>query len=275
MILSTATTTNFKADALSDDQLKTAAPSIFANGPMTGLSSRYTFVPTTEIVAGLRAKDWLPVDVEQQRVRTATRFGFQKHLIRFRRADQMQTLDEWNAELVLTNSHDAGCAYLLEVGIYRRLCANGLVAGGDSFEAIRFRHACLKADEVVQGSYRILEYLPRVGAQIDRFRNRPLDSREALAFAGRALALRYDAPNQAPIQPETLLAPRRLEDESNDLWTVFNRVGEHLICGGLTDHRRDRASRLRTMRSLRGIDSKLTLNRALWSLAEQTANGSN
>ena len=34
-----------------------------------------------------------------------TRRGFQKHMIRFRRAEQMQTLDEWNVELVLLNSH--------------------------------------------------------------------------------------------------------------------------------------------------------------------------
>ena len=112
----------------------------------------------------MRQKNWLPVAVEQQRVRTATRIGFQKHLIRFRRAEQMQTLDEWNAELVLTNSHDAGCAYLMRVGIYRRLCSNGLVVSDDTFEAIRFRHAGLKADEVVQASFRILEYVPQRGS---------------------------------------------------------------------------------------------------------------
>jgi len=110
-------TSNFKAEALTDERLRLEAPSIFASRPMSGLSGRYAFVPTTEIVAGLRGKNWLPVHVEQQRVRTATRFGFQKHLIRFRRAEQMQTLDEWNAELVLTNSHDAGCAYVMQVGI--------------------------------------------------------------------------------------------------------------------------------------------------------------
>ncbi|MBE7502902.1 MAG: DUF932 domain-containing protein [Verrucomicrobiales bacterium] len=114
-------TKNFKAAVLSDEELRVTAPSVFANGPMTGLSSRYTFVPTTEIVAGLREKHWLPVAVEQQRVRTSARFGFQKHLIRFRRAEQMQTLDEWNPELVLTNSHDAGCAYILRVGTFANL----------------------------------------------------------------------------------------------------------------------------------------------------------
>ena len=130
-------TSNFKAEALTDEHLRLEAPSIFASRPMTGLSDRYAFVPTTEIVAGLREKHWLPVRVEQQRVRTSARIGFQKHLIRFRRAEQMQTLDEWNEELVLTNSHDAGCAYLMRVGIYRRLCSNGLVVSNETFEAIK------------------------------------------------------------------------------------------------------------------------------------------
>jgi hypothetical protein len=238
---------------------------------MSGLSQRYAFVPTTEIVAGLREKSWLPVRVEQQRVRTATRIGFQKHLIRFRRAEQMQTLDEWNAELVLTNSHDAACAYLMRVGIYRRLCSNGLVVSDDTFEAIRFRHAGLKADEVVQASFRILEYLPKVGALVDRFRSHRLDDAEALAFAHQALLLRFPTPDQAPIEAQTLLIPRRPEDQAADLWTVYNRVQENLVRGGLSDHHRSRAGRLRTLRALHGLDSKIILNKGLWKLAEATA----
>ena len=123
------TTTNFKATALSEDTLRQRAPSIFASGPMAGVSARYTFVPTAEIVGELGRDGWVPVDVEEQRIRNEARRGFQKHLLRFRRAEQMQTLDEWNVELVLINSHDRGCAYQLHAGIYRRICANGLVIG--------------------------------------------------------------------------------------------------------------------------------------------------
>ncbi len=267
-----STTSNFKAEALTDMQLRGTAPSIFAPGPMTGLSARYTFVPTTDIVAGLSEKHWLPVAVEQQRVRTVERAGFQKHLIRFRLAEQMQTLDEWNAELVLTNSHDAACAYVLRVGIYRRLCSNGLVVGGDAFEAIRFRHAGLKVEEVVQASYRILDSLPKVGALIDQFRHRTLAHDEALAFAQAALLLRYESLEAAPIEPRTLLDARRPEDQASDLWTLVNKTQEHLVRGGLSDSRRDRRGRLRSLRPLRGIDSKVSLNQALWSLAETTAN---
>ena len=120
-------TINFKAEALEEETLRRQAPSIFAAGPILGVSRRYTFVPTARIVSGLRELDWLPVTVEEQRIRNEARRGFQKHMIRFRRAEQMQTLDEWNVELVLLNSHDAGCAYQIHAGIYRRICKNGLV----------------------------------------------------------------------------------------------------------------------------------------------------
>src|ERR1041385_7095943 len=106
-------TSNFKAMALNQETLRAQAPSIFASGPMQGVSSRYTFVPTARIVDGLGEQDWVPVEVEEQRIRNEARRGFQKHLLRFRRSEQMETLDEWNVELVLLNSHDRGCAYQL------------------------------------------------------------------------------------------------------------------------------------------------------------------
>lgn len=266
-------TSNFKATALSNETLHRQAPSIFAPGPISGVSPRYAFVPTARIVEGLREHDWVPVAVEEQRIRNEARRGFQKHLIRFRRAEQMETLDEWNVELVLLNSHDAGCAYQIHAGIYRRICSNGLVLSQDSFEAIRFRHAGLLAEEVVQASFRLLDYLPKVGALVERFRARALDARESLALAGHALVLRYASLDAAPIDPETLLKARRPEDEGTDLWRTTNRVQENLIHGGVSDFHRDRRGRLRSVRALRGIDSKVTLNKGLWSFAERLANG--
>jgi hypothetical protein len=211
--------------------------------------------------------------VEEQRIRTEARRGYQKHLIRFRRAEQMETLDEWNVELVLLNSHDTGCAYQLHAGIYRRICANGLVLSQDSFEAIRFRHAGLHGDEVVQASFRLLDYVPKVGELVQRFRARALEAGESLALAKHALLLRYASLTEAPVEPDTLLKARRPEDEGTDLWSSMNRVQENLIRGGVTDFHRDRGGKLRSVRPLRGIDSKVNLNKGLWGLAERIANG--
>ena len=209
-------TSYFKATALDDTMLRRQAPSIFATGPMSGLSYRYAFVPTIRIVEGLREHNWAPVAAEEQRIRKETRRGFQKHMLRFRRIEQMMTLDEWNVELVLVNSHDAGCAYQIHAGIYRRICSNGLVLSQDSFEALRFRHTGLLADDVIQASFRLLDQIPRVGALVERFRQRELADHEATALATRALRLRYGDLALAPVDPATLLQTRRPQDEGAD-----------------------------------------------------------
>ena len=264
---------NFKATALTEATLRSQAPSIYAAGPMSGLSARYTFVPTARIVDGLREHGWVPVTVEEQRIRCEARRGFQKHLLRFRLAVQMETLDECNVELVVVNSHDAGCAYQLHAGLFRRICCNGLVLSSDSFQAIRFRHAGLEPDEVVEASFRLIEFMPRVGQLVQTFRERVLKPAESRAFAEQALLLRYPTMEEAPIAPETLLQARRPEDEGSDLWVTMNRAQEALTQGGLSDDRRDRRGKLRSVRPLRGIDSKVTVNKGLWGLAERFARG--
>jgi hypothetical protein len=37
----------------------------------------------------------------------------------------------------------------------------------------------------------------------------------------------------------------------------------------VSDHHRDKRGKLRSVRALRGIDSKVNLNKGLWGLAEQ------
>ena len=53
----------------------------------------------------------------------------------------------------------------------------------------------------------------------------------------------------------------------------MNRVQENLVHGGVSDFHRDGRGKLRSVRALRGIDSKVGLNKGLWSLAEKLANG--
>jgi hypothetical protein len=168
--------------------------------------------------------NYAPGYVEEQRIRKEARRGFQKHLIRFRRTEQMQNLDEWNVELVLLNSHDCGCAYQLHAGIYRRICSNGLVMSEGSFEATRFRHSKLETDEVVRVSFHLIEFVPKVGELVNRFRSRQLEDREALDLARHAMLLRYPSVEDSHVDAETLLKSRRTEDEGTDLWTTMNRV---------------------------------------------------
>jgi len=63
-----------------------------------------------------------------------------------------------------------------------------------------------------------------------------------------------------------LLVPRRWDDRKSDLWSIFNRVQENLVKGGLTG--RTANGRRQRTRPVQGIDQNLRLNRALWMLAE-------
>ena len=108
---------------------------------------------------------------------------------------------------------------------------------------------------------------------VEKLRSRVLDSRESLRFAEQALLLRYPSVAEAPIEADTLIKARRPEDEGTNLWVTMNRVQENLIRGGVSDFHRDRRGKLRSVRAIRSIDSKVTLNKSLWGLAERMIAG--
>lgn len=91
----------------------------------------------------------------------------------------------------------------------------------------------------------------------------PPPAQQALAKA--ALTYRFGEDHQ-PVTETQLLAPRRWQDESGDLWTTYQRIQENLIKGGLSG-RSAQGKRART-RAISGIDGDLKLNRALWVMAE-------
>jgi hypothetical protein len=95
---------------------------------------------------------------------------------------------------------------------------------------------------------------------------------DALAqdFAQKALALRYDHSDMAPIRAEQLLDVRRGEDAGNSLWAVTNRVRENLLRGGMRDAGRvNRSGKpFRPMRAIRGLGANVQINTGIWQLAE-------
>src|SRR5260370_28098895 len=114
------------AVAISDEELRCLAPSIFASQPIEGVSDRYSFLPTSSILNGMRENGWVPVRADQQSVRTEARRGFQKHLIRFARAEHLAAWDknQVRPEVVLLNSHDNSSPYQLHCGLSHLLCLN-------------------------------------------------------------------------------------------------------------------------------------------------------
>ncbi|MFM0134319.1 DUF932 domain-containing protein [Paraburkholderia sediminicola] len=256
-----------RADSpLSDDQIRRVAPSIFADSKHQSRSERYTYIPTIDVLRGLRNEGFQPFMVCQTRVRHDDRREYTKHMLRLRHADQI-TGDEAN-EIVLLNSHDGTSSYQMLAGMLRFVCQNGMVAG-DNVADIRVPHKGNIVQNVINGAFDVLDGFNLIHEQKEGMRAVTLDRDEQHAFARSALTLRYDptdADAPAPITENQLLNVRRFEDRRDDLWTVFNRVQENLTKGGL--HGRSRTGRSMSTRPITGIDQNVKLNRALWMLAD-------
>jgi len=105
---------------LSDEQMRRAAPSIFAEGKHGSRSERYTYIPTIDVLRGLRHEGFEPFMVCQSKSRIEGKTEFTKHMIRMRHAGQVNTRPEAN-EIILINSHDGASSYQMLAGQFR-LC---------------------------------------------------------------------------------------------------------------------------------------------------------
>jgi hypothetical protein len=108
---------------LAEDQMRRAAPSIFAEGKHGSRSERYTYIPTIDVLRGLRQEGFEPFMVAQSKSRIEGKTEFTKHMIRMRHAGQVNTRPEAN-EIILINSHDGASSYQMLAGVFR-LCRAG------------------------------------------------------------------------------------------------------------------------------------------------------
>ena len=251
--------------ALTEGELQRVAPSVFAGSAHESRSARYTYIPTIEVLRGLRREGFQPFFAVQATTRTEGKEGFTKHMLRLRHADQIARSGEDVNEVILINSHDGSSAYQMLAGCFRFVCSNGLVCGNIA-EDIRVKHTGNVIGEVTEGAFRILDGFERVDASKDAMKALPLSSGEQTAFARAALALRYPDRDEAPIRVDDVLTARRFEDRDSTLWTTFQRTQENLVQGGVRTTERRRRQHTRPVA---GIDGNVALNRGLWVLAEE------
>ena len=247
---------------LDNSQLFRIAPSIFANEAHESRSARYTYIPTIDVLDGLRKEGFQPFFVAQSRSRIEGKSEFTKHMLRLRQVGEIEK-SEAN-EIILINSHDGTSSYQMMAGCFRFVCQNGMVTG-DIVEDIRVRHKGNIIHNVIDAAYTIVYDFETVTESIDGMKSTLLLPEEQELFAEAALSLKYDE-NEAPITANQLLSTRRIADRNPDLWSNFNRVQENIIRGGLRG--RTANGNRTTTREVKSIDNNVKLNKALWILAD-------
>jgi len=258
---------------LSKDEVIKIAPSVLTTEGSENLSNRYSSINTLDIMEVLALDGWFPVKTQEVCCRKDNKKGYQKHMITFQNKDYM--FEERCLQANITNSHDGLSAYQFFLGMLEKVCSNGLMVG-NSFDSIHLKHIGLEQSQVEQASQKMLNYVPTLNNSINSMKRIKLSLKETEIFAESAKMILYpkiENKSDIPLENSELLRPRQWgAQNNNDLWSIFNRVQENSIKGRLRFYSRNaETGRLqrKSTRAIKSIDRNISVNRALWNLAEE------
>jgi hypothetical protein len=96
------------------ESLRRRAPAVFTSHRYDRTGDHYVFIATQQLVEALMDAGFHPTEARQRRSR-GERFGYARHMIRFREARESLRIADCMREIILINSHDATSAYLMFV----------------------------------------------------------------------------------------------------------------------------------------------------------------
>jgi hypothetical protein len=278
------------ARALTEDELRKLAPSVFAVAAHESRSDRFQPIPTIEVLRGLAAEGFSVVGATQSKARDTARTDFTKHLLRLRRLDdKTHRVDDVLPEVILRNANDGTAAYELMAGLFRIRCLNSLVAQVATLDSTKVRHSgsgTKVRDAVIEGTHRVIDAAQKALQAPAAWSEIVLDREEKLLLASTVFDVRFPRSEEETEQQQQdrrvrhtidaarLLEPARYEDRKDDLWTVTNVLQERAVRGGqhytrtaLDGNDRLTQRNART-REVKGVDQLVGVNKAIFRIAE-------
>jgi len=251
------------SEGLSNDYFMDRVPSVLSEGHSR--TAKYTQVPTLHIINAMRDNGFVPVTAGQRRTIDPARRDFARHIIKFRALSNMvMGAQDVVPEIVLLNSHDGSSAYKMLLGIFRLVCANGLIVSESIAASITVRHTGghNTIDRILSAARTIAQSGADSFNSINTWRGIELSSEARTRYAQGAFDL-YRGNKDIKVYIPSLIAPIRRADTGNSLWSVFNVVQEKLIRGGF--HAQNGRGYYRRARAINSIDRDVTLNQKLWA----------
>lgn len=254
--------TNSQNVFLSKTQLREKAPAIFATSPAPDVSSEYVFIPTEPIVDHFEKLGWYPVEANQVKTHKYAP-EYQEHSVRFAPKDGFRILEvgDVGPEFYLRNSHNRACSILGSMALRRKVCGNGLIVTDMSFAAFSDFHIDITFESVERTLTEAATKFTVVAEKILQYNKIELNPVQKTQFAAKAIE--YNWGENSVIEPEMLLKPRRIGDDRNDLFTVYNVIQENLIKGGVEYRNGDS---VRHTRVVTGVSRDYQINSALWNM---------
>ena len=257
---------------LNNEELLKAAPSIFSENPIEGVSSRYAFVPTYSVLDTFREAGYYPIMASESKVRNNENSqGYQKHIIQFRSLDNLlrPNSNEEYADIVLTNSHNRTSSFIVDLAFFRIICSNMLVVPSHSFSHHSIVHSGFNISKVNTAINEVTAFMPKIKSEIEKFKSIRLSLLEQYSLANAAIDIRFDK-QLHDVNAKEFLKITRDEDEMPTLWNVFNRVQEAMIRGGAKGINKETGKSF-TSKAITAIDANIKLNKELFETVQNMA----
>lgn len=247
------------------------APSAFTDHAAPGVSSKYQFVNTGDILVTLAELGYVPVKAGQSVARAGGGHSYMKHVVRVMHKDYlantMRAVGDVVPQIILTNSHNRTSAFHLSAGLFRLICSNGLAVETSAFTSVRVLHNDPAIHgHIIDGTNLIREITEKtVLPNVARMAKLELTADQVTEFAKAVTVLRYGEVNDA--EAALLLEARRTEDDGRKMWQVLNRIQENVVRGGYATQ--DAAGRNVQARGIKSITRDLDFNVNLWNLGSR------
>ena len=263
-----------EAKYLTKEAIAKMAPSVFTTKPSNEVSDKYTHIPTERVIDDMELLGWKPIEAKEVAARKSSTKGFQKHLLVFRNDDIVINGDDGDTvfpQILLTNSHDGKNSFQFQAGLYRLICANGLVIADTQFEAVKMRHMGYTFEDLQVLLKDMVEKLPLTVESMNKMKAQEMAEEQILQFAKDAINTRFSKQEMKRIEIdyEALTQPVRKEDAGTDLWSVFNVVQEKILTGDF-DYRA--GGKARKAREIKNFKQDMKINKELFNVALQYAN---
>ena len=200
------------------------------------INSKATMVESLDAVREFQRQGWNIAGAYEQRNKQNRKVG--SHFIKMEHPDFQIKNSKGQTEAVATmnisNSCNGSKPMELDLGAYRQVCSNGMIAHTS------YSNASVPHTE--QGKYSLQEILCDLGIrtqsvmeEFNKLKERDLSPQEAMHLATEAAEIRFGKGHR--IDVSQLLNVVREEDKGDDVWTVFNRIQENLTQPHrITDH---------------------------------------
>jgi hypothetical protein len=140
-----------------------------------------------------------------------------------------------------------------------------LVIATQEFNNVKVRHMGYNFEELQQTIQSIVDHLPLTVESMNKMKEIELEQDQMVKLAQDMLNVRFgESTQQMAFDINQILEPVRKEDESNDLWTVFNRIQERIIDG---DFNYIYNNKSRKARRIKNFNQDVNLNQGMFQTA--------